>query len=264
MVASQPKVFVDNYIVEVVFSLLYRGPLVGSLGLVGGVSCGSCPPAGPTSREGNIMIENTRTAWYARFGSWLLAKVIWAATEGTRGVIFICCALPVLYFAGRSAYLQGYEVAIWAGKLAEEARYIPLVADACMVIASLKLRTQGVGGTARRTCRIVMWGALAISGWTCVQSAMIHADGRTGYELGSAIGISLIPLLGVFAVSEMLIHTHKGATPGKRTSKAKADKPVDTVPVPTVRALQAKARALGLTGYSKMTKKQLMALIPAA
>lgn len=123
------------------------------------------------------------------------------------------------------SYFQIREVSLIVGRPALEANLLPLIVDIVGIMAALRVREMGITVTARIIARIVMWFAVATSVANNVLHAMLLGKGEMDFFFWWSIFLSALPALFLLGVSEMLIHTHKRATPPKKPAAAPPAKP---------------------------------------
>lgn len=121
--------------------------------------------------------------------------------------------LALLVIAVIESYVQIRGVALHYRRPALNASLIPISLDIFGVMAAMKARESGNTRVARIIARICMWGAIAASLAINIQAGILSSNGLSGIDLAWSLFLSAIPALCVLGTSEMLTHTHKGATP---------------------------------------------------
>ncbi len=122
-------------------------------------------------------------------------------------------AVALLVIAIFESYVQIRTVALHYGRPMLNASLLPISLDVFGVISAFKSRESGITRIARAIARICMWSAIGISLMLNLQAGILTSTGLTGIDLAWSLGISAIPAFCVLGLSEMLTHTHKGATP---------------------------------------------------
>jgi uncharacterized protein DUF2637 len=165
-------------------------------------------------------------------------KAKWGKGVGiARNVITGAFVLAIAAFALWASFQHLRHLGILLGQDATHwyspANMIPLTVDCLMFVASIRLRTKGITGTAVWIAQVSMLAGLLVSAAGNVYDGLLTApEGITAAQLAWRLFWNAVPVLALLGATEMLTHTHKGRkiranrsasearVPGRSTSTA--------------------------------------------